>query len=72
MQHRESIEVYNYLVYDAAHEAWRVSNYKATRDEIVKHLGGDLLEGTAQEVASDELDECGRYRRRATGWGDLG
>ena len=71
MEHRVTTKVYHYRVYDAAHKAWRVSRHKATRDAIAKHLDGDLLEGTAQEVAADELDERGQYRRLATGWGEF-
>lgn len=44
---------------------------KATRETIVEHLKGSVLEGTGEEVAEEALDAQGRYRRIATGWGEL-
>lgn len=71
MEQRESVKVYSYRVFDMAANGMSVSRYKATREAIVSRLGGEVLEGTEHQVARAELDEQGRYRRIATGWGEL-
>jgi hypothetical protein len=38
---------------------------------IVDVLKAEIVEGTGQEVLRSELDNEGRYRRIATGWGEL-
>lgn len=48
-----------------------VSPYKATRDTIVNAFKCEVLEGTGEEVPRDALDGKGRFRRVATGWGEL-
>lgn len=67
----ETVVVYNFRVYEVEREAFQVSSFKVPRDLIAARYGGDVLEGTAEEVESAALDERGRYRRIATGWGEL-
>lgn len=71
MQQDDITTVYSYLTYDSRTEGESVARYKAPRDVIVERLGGQVLEGTAHDVPRAELDELGRYRRVATGWGEL-
>lgn len=71
MEDRETVKIYSFRIFDSAIGGSRHANYKASREMIASLLGGELLEGTEQEVAPGELDELGRYRRVATGWGEL-
>lgn len=48
-----------------------VARYKAERHVIVGVFRGQVLEGTGEEVSRADLDEMGRFRRIATGWGEL-
>lgn len=66
-----SVVVYAYRYYDRLAEAFMVSAHKAPRRLISEHLGGEVLEGTAETVSADELGSDGCYRRVATGWGVL-
>jgi len=66
------VEVYSFRVFDIDVNEMRVARHKATRKANVLRLGGEVLEGTGQHVAVFEVDEAGRYRRIATGWGELG
>lgn len=52
-------------------ETASVARYKAERHVIVNVFRGQVLEGTGEEVARADLDEMGRFRRIATGWGEL-
>ena len=65
------VTVYNYLSFDGAQRSPFPAPFKAPRERIEKALNGKVLEGTAETVLASQLDEEGRYRRRATGWGDL-
>ena len=67
----QDVTVYNFCNPDGRHEPAQVSTFKATRQVIVDVFGGDPIEGTEQVVGVEELDEHGRYRRLATGWGEL-
>jgi hypothetical protein len=66
-----AITVYNFRMLDSGFETAAISTFKATRQAIVDIFGGDPLEGTGQKVDKAELDAQGRYRRIATGWGEL-
>ena len=68
---RHEVTVYNFRILDSGYESAPVSAFKATRQAIVDVFGGDPIEGTEQVVGTEELDEHGRYRRQATGWGEL-
>jgi hypothetical protein len=66
-----AVTVYNFRILDSGFESAPVSTFKATRQAILDVFGGDPIDGTEELVARDELDADGRYRRRATGWGEL-
>ncbi len=65
------VSVYNFHILDSGYESAPVSTFKATRQAILDLFGGDPIECTEERVARDDLDADGRYRRRATGWGEL-
>ena len=67
----EEVTVYNYLTFDSGQKSRIQSPFKAPRDRIETALKGKVLEGTAETVLASQLDKEGRYRRIATGWGDL-
>lgn len=47
----------------------RFVGFKATRRAIEGALGGEVVEGTAEQVDAEDLDALGRYMRVPTGWG---
>jgi hypothetical protein len=65
------VTVFNFSQFDVGSDAPVVSGFKAQRQVITKVFKGQVLEGTAEEVPESELDQEGRYRRIATGWGSL-
>jgi hypothetical protein len=67
----KQVRVYGFAVFDMEAGAMRPSRYKAPRDLIETRLNGAVLEGTAELVDSEALDDEGRYRRMATAWGSL-
>lgn len=67
----DTVTVYNFRVFEVDAENYQVAPFKAPRHLIAERYRGDVLEGTGEEVGADELDEQGRYRRIATGWGAL-
>jgi hypothetical protein len=71
MSMQQSVKVYSYVEFDPSRNGMRVAPYKAERETILNRLGGEVLEGTALEVPREELDPQGRFRRLATGWGEL-
>ena len=71
MEQQDTVKVYSFRVFDPSAMEMCISKYKATREAIVSHLGGEVLEGTDHSVSPGELDDQGRYRRIATGWGEL-
>jgi hypothetical protein len=71
MSVQESAKVDSYVEFDPSRKAMRVAPYKAEREAILTRLGGEVLEGTVVEVPREELDPQGRFRRLATGWGEL-
>jgi hypothetical protein len=58
-------------MFDLDSESTHFSNFKAARAVIVERYHGEVLEGTAETVETSSLDREGRYRRIATGWGEL-
>lgn len=48
-----------------------ISSFKATRAAIEGHFGGDVLEGTEEQVAADALDDLGCYVNAPSSWTDL-
>ena len=71
MEYRDMVTVYSFRVFDEGSRDWRIAPHKASREVIVERFRGEVLEGTAHEIAPDDLDEQGRFRRLATGWGEL-
>lgn len=65
------VTVFNFSECRRSSDAPPIATHKATRETIVERLNGTVLEGTGEEVSEDELDSQGRYRRIATGWGEL-
>ena len=70
MQEVDSVVVYSLRLYPAHTENLEMAGFKATLD-VIKALGAEPIAGTAQSVPRSELDRQGRYRRIATGWGEL-
>lgn len=70
MQEVATVVVYSLHLHPAHAESLEVAGFKAPL-EVIKALGGEPIAGTAQSVLSTELDRQGRYRRIATGWGEL-
>jgi hypothetical protein len=66
-----TVKVYNFWTYDKGTESPSLAPYKATREAIAQVWRGRLADGTEQVVPLAELDAKGRYRRVATGWGEL-
>lgn len=65
------VTVFNFSQFERGSDVPVVSPYKAPRDIIEKTLKRNVLEGTGEQVPRDTLDSEGRYRRIATGWGEL-
>jgi hypothetical protein len=65
------VTVYNFRILDSGYESAPVSTFKATRQAIQEVFGGDPIDATEERVGFEELDAEGRYRRIATGWGEL-
>lgn len=66
-----SVIVYAFMSLDLGIESASMAPFKATRQAIEQRFRGRVLEGTAQAVDPDELDDEGRLARIPTGWGDL-
>lgn len=66
-----TVTVYAFHTVEGEVETFMHAPFKATREAIVSRYGGRVLEGTAEHVDADQLDAQGRYRRIATGWGEL-
>ncbi len=71
MESSELVTVFNFRKFESGTDLPLVAPYKAARETIVETLKGELLEGTGEQVSSALLDNQGRYRRIATGWGEL-
>jgi hypothetical protein len=67
----QTITVYNFRILDEGTEMARQADFKAPREQILASFNAEILEGTAEDVPASELDSDGRYRRIATGWGEL-
>jgi hypothetical protein len=71
MSEDKTVTVYSFLVVELRPESPRVPAFKVPREQILEKFKGQVLEGTGEEVSITELDAEGRYRRIATGWGQL-
>lgn len=67
----DGVAVYAFMTMERGVESAGIAPFKATRQAIERRFQGRILEGTAQLVDPDELDEEGRLVRLPTGWGDL-
>ena len=68
MDQADTVMIFNFRVLDTETYEMCLSRFKASR-AVVAAFGGIVLEGTSEHVPPSELDEHGRYRRVATGWG---
>jgi hypothetical protein len=71
MTAQEITTVFSFQTYDSQTHGMVLAPFKAERGVIQKRYSGEVLEGTGQEVPRHALDNEGRYRRVATGWGEL-
>ena len=71
MKTSDHVTVFHFGVRESGSDIPVVSSFKATRDTIVNSLKCEVLEGTGEEVPRHALDAQGRFRRVATGWGEL-
>ncbi len=71
MEASTQVKVYNFWTYDKGTESPALAPYKATREAIAQLWFGKVADGTEQVVTFADLDAKGRYRRIATGWGEL-
>jgi hypothetical protein len=67
-----TVPVYNFLTLEHGVEDVALAGFKTTREKILDVYQGRVLEGTKELVSAEALDDAGRYRRVATGWGALG
>jgi hypothetical protein len=66
-----AVKVFNFWTFDRTVETPTLAPFKATREAIATHWNGRVAEGTEQFVDESDLDRRGRYRRIASGWGEL-
>jgi hypothetical protein len=66
-----TVTVYNFQLLDEGIEVPHQAKFKATRELIATLHNARILEGTDEQVPVSELDAVGRFRRVATGWGEL-
>jgi hypothetical protein len=65
------VKVFNFWTLDKSVETPKMAPFKATREAIRDTWRGRVAEGTEQLVDASDLDGNGRYRRVASGWGEL-
>lgn len=71
VQRDDTVTVYAFRVFDLEMREMQSGTFKATRDAIATMGRAEPLESTAEEVSRESIDALGRYRRVATGWGEL-
>jgi hypothetical protein len=71
MTAQDTTTVFSFRTYDSQTHGMVLAPFKAERSVIQKRYSGEVLEGTGHEVPRHALDHEGRYRRVATGWGEL-
>lgn len=67
----ETVTVFGFKVFDLETREMQVVGCKATLDAIGRLGLAEPVPGTAEDVPLGALDDQGRYRRVATGWGEL-
>ncbi|OGB05701.1 MAG: hypothetical protein A3E25_16635 [Burkholderiales bacterium RIFCSPHIGHO2_12_FULL_69_20] len=63
--------VYAFRVFDLNACEMVPGNFKATREAIAAMFKAERLDATAEDVPHALIDAQGRFRRLATGWGEL-
>jgi len=58
------VTVYRFRVWDVQTDKWMYSVSKSTAKSI-DALGGEIVEGSAEEASEDEIDSEGRHIMRA-------
>ena len=71
MDESNPVKVFNFWTLGKGVETPTLALFKATREAILHTWNGKVAEGTEQVVEESELDRNGRYRRIASGWGEL-
>jgi hypothetical protein len=71
MNRSDTVTVFSFRAFDLDSREMQVASGKATRDAIARFSLAELVPGTAEDVPRRALDAQGRYRRVATGWGEL-
>lgn len=71
MNDTQTVTVYFFQTLEGGTETAQMAAYKTTREQINAMHSARILEGTGEQVPKSELDPQGRYRRIATGWGEL-
>ena len=66
-----TVTVYSFRTYDETTRSLELARFKAPRELIATRFKGQVLEGTEEVIEASALDREGRYRRIATGWGEL-
>jgi hypothetical protein len=65
------VTVYGFSLFDADSGGQLPATFKAPRSVIEHDFHGVVMEGTAELVDAQALDDQGRFRRVATAWGEL-
>jgi hypothetical protein len=65
------VTVYGFSLFDLESGQQLPSTFKAPRSVIEHDFQGVVMEGTAELVDAEALDEQGRFRRVATAWDEL-
>jgi hypothetical protein len=71
LQRDGTVTVYAFRVFDLDACEMVPGSFKATREAIAAMFKAERLEGTAEDVPHELIDAQGRFRRLATGWGEL-
>jgi len=69
--HPNTVTVLSFKVFDPDSREMQVANCKATAEAISRLALAEPVPGTGEEVPLHALDAHGRFRRVATGWGEL-
>ena len=54
------VKVYHFRVYDPTKDDWHIPPAKSQKSRI-EIVGGEIIDGTEQEVSERELDDDGRF-----------
>lgn len=65
------VTVYGFRYFDITTRSMQLAGYKATPEAIKAMPRAAKLPATGEKVPRQAVDSAGRFRRQATGWGDL-